>query len=63
MGIKCKLRKLKQTISQSEEQVKCRIDHYQTRDQVHMTVYAKQVDKNQSSILVGEDRVDIHFFL
>jgi len=48
---------------QSEEQVKCRIDHYQTRDQVHMTVYAKQVDKNQSSVLVGEDRITLDLFL
>lgn len=26
-----------------------------------MTVYAKQVDKRRSSVLVGEDRVDIEF--
>jgi len=46
---------------QSEEQVNCRIDHYQTRDQVHVTVYAKQVDKNRSSVQVGDDKVDICF--
>jgi hypothetical protein len=26
-----------------------------------MTVYAKQVDKHRSSVLVGEDRVDTEF--
>ncbi|KAF8797898.1 chord-domain-containing protein [Phlegmacium glaucopus] len=48
---------------QSEEQVNCRIDHYQTRDQVHVTVYAKQVDKNRSSVQVGEDKVTLDLFL
>jgi len=47
----------------SEEQVNCRIDHYQTRNQVHMTVYAKQVDKHQSSIHITEDRVLLDLFL
>jgi len=48
---------------QSEEQADCRIDHYQTRDQVHVSVYAKQVDKNRSSVLVGEDGVMLDLFL
>lgn len=51
------------TESQSEEQVICRIDHYQTRDQVHMTVYARQVDKARSSILLGDDKVTLDLFL
>lgn len=35
---------------QADEMVDCRIDHYQTRDKVFVSVFAKQADKEQSVI-------------
>ncbi|KAG5220075.1 chord-domain-containing protein [Salix suchowensis] len=34
----------------TEEKVSCRIDHYQTVDKVHVSVFAKAVDKDKSNI-------------
>jgi hypothetical protein len=33
-----------------DEQVACRIDHYQTADQVHVSVFAKKTDKERSIV-------------
>lgn len=41
----------------------CRIDHYQTVDQVHVTIFAKQVDKLRSVIHIHETRVDVDLYL
>lgn len=32
------------------EEVDCRIDHYQTMDKVYVSIFAKQVDKERSTI-------------
>lgn len=40
----------------------CRIDHYQTPDQVHVSVFAKKVDKERSSVLF-EDTKERHSHL
>ncbi|KAF7778832.1 hypothetical protein Agabi119p4_3177 [Agaricus bisporus var. burnettii] len=37
-------------LSAADEMVDCRIDHYQTRDKVFVSVFAKQADKEQSVI-------------
>lgn len=42
---------------QTEEFTSCRIDHYQTVDQVHVSVFAKQVDKERSSVKFQEQAV------
>jgi hypothetical protein len=43
------------------EIVKCRIDHYQTPGEVHVTVYAKKADKEKSSISFDTDQARIDF--
>ena len=42
---------------QTEETVKCRIDHYQTPSTVYVTVFAKQTDKGRSSVKIEENEV------
>lgn len=39
------------------EPVSCRLDHYQTPREVHVSVFAKQADKEKSSIHIGSDRI------
>jgi hypothetical protein len=51
------------TEQKTEAQVECRIDHYQTPEQVHVSVFAKKVDKDRSSIQFDDDRVTLDFFL
>jgi len=46
---------------QAEEVVNCRIDHYQTPGTVHVTVFAKQTDKERSIVKIEEN--EIHFDL
>jgi hypothetical protein len=35
----------------------CRIDHYQTRDRVHVSIFAKQADKERSQVKFEETQV------
>jgi CS domain len=42
---------------QTEETVHCRIDHYQTPSTVYVTVFAKQTDKERSSVKIEENEV------
>jgi hypothetical protein len=44
---------------QNEEITTCRIDHYQTKDQVHVSVFAKRVDKKRSTVKFGEKEVSL----
>ncbi|KAF9052681.1 chord-domain-containing protein [Panaeolus papilionaceus] len=46
-----------------EEDVNCRIDHYQTPGQVHVSVFAKQVDKDRSSVEFQEDEISLQLYL
>jgi len=41
----------------AEEVVNCRIDHYQTPNTVHVTVFAKQTDKERSIVKIEENEV------
>ncbi|KAF8332253.1 HSP20-like chaperone [Cantharellus anzutake] len=45
------------------EFVKCRIDHYQTPDKVHVSVYAKKADKDQSKITFAPDEIHLDLSL
>ncbi|EAU88332.2 diploid state maintenance protein chpA [Coprinopsis cinerea okayama7 len=42
--------------SKTEELVQCRIDHYQTVDKVQVSVFAKKVDKTESTVKFEEDK-------
>jgi hypothetical protein len=49
--------------SKADEQVECRVDHYQTLNQVHVSIFAKQVDKDRSSVQFEESRVKFDLYL
>jgi regulation of enolase protein 1 (concanavalin A-like superfamily) len=42
---------------QAEESVDCRMDHYQTSSEVHVSVFAKKVDQERSTIKFDETQV------
>jgi hypothetical protein len=42
--------------------ITCRIDHYQTLADVHVSIFAKQADKERSVITFEETQVVFHFF-
>ena len=42
---------------QTEEFTNCRIDHYQTPANVHVSVFAKQVDKGRSTVIFESEKV------
>jgi len=46
----------------AEAFVNCRVDHYQTLDKVHVSVFAKQADKERSVIKFDESQIiiDLH---
>jgi len=44
------VKKTSATIGEADELVKCRIDHYQTPSQVHVSIFAKKSDVSRSSI-------------
>ena len=45
--------------SQTEELTNCRIDHYQTPANVHVSVFAKQVDKARSTVIFESEKVPL----
>jgi len=47
----------------TDEQVECRVDHYQTPHQVHVSVFAKQVDQDRSSVQFEESRIKLDLYL
>ncbi|KJA18561.1 hypothetical protein HYPSUDRAFT_144805 [Hypholoma sublateritium FD-334 SS-4] len=53
----------KSNICQTEEQVDCRIDHYQTPQQVHVSVFAKKADKERSSIKFESNKITLDLYL
>lgn len=42
---------------QAEQFAECRVDHYQTPNEVHVSVFAKQADKERSQVTVEETQV------
>lgn len=51
------LRSRGMTLGADEEEAECRLDHYETPDEIRMTVYCKGVDMAQSKILLEEKDV------
>lgn len=51
------------TEEKTEAQVECRIDHYQTPEQVHVSIFAKKVHKDRSTIQFDENKVTLDFSL
>lgn len=45
---------------QTEELTDCRIDHYQTPVNVNVSVFAKNVDKERSTVTFESERVCLH---
>ncbi|KAF9068646.1 chord-domain-containing protein [Rhodocollybia butyracea] len=48
---------------QTEEFTTCRIDHYQTLDEIHVSVFAKRVDKTRSSVKFDKETLAIDLYL
>ena len=44
---------------QAEQFTECRIDHYQTPADVHVSVFAKQADKERSTVKIEGSAVNI----
>ncbi|KAI8998475.1 chord-domain-containing protein [Trametes punicea] len=54
----------KKTAETQEEQfTECRIDHYQTPNDVHASVFAKQADPNTSTVKIEENQVFLDLYL
>lgn len=47
----------------AEQFTDCRIDHYQTPNEVHVSVFAKQADRDKSSVTIEETQVHLDLFL
>jgi len=41
----------------------CRVDHYQTVDKVHVSIFAKKVDKERSTVKFGETQITVDLYL
>jgi len=61
-GRHCFVKKTEDVPTQ-EEQVTCRLDHYQTPTEVRVSVFAKQADKGRSTVQFEEARVNLDIFL
>ncbi|KIJ69581.1 hypothetical protein HYDPIDRAFT_124193 [Hydnomerulius pinastri MD-312] len=55
----------KQTATEelAEQLIDCRVDHYQTPKEVHVSVFAKQADKERSKVTVEETQVHFDLYL
>lgn len=45
-------------VSEELEEVKCRMDHYQTPTEVHVSVFAKNCDKEHSRVTFDDNQVN-----
>ncbi|KAF8894476.1 hypothetical protein BD779DRAFT_1501314 [Infundibulicybe gibba] len=50
-------------VAVASETTSCRIDHYQTVDKVHVSVFARQVEKGRSQVHFGETKIVLDLFL
>ncbi|KAJ3526086.1 hypothetical protein NM688_g8303 [Phlebia brevispora] len=46
-----------------EQFTECRIDHYQTPTEVHVSVFAKQTDKERSTVRIEAEQVSLDLYL
>ncbi|KAG2149376.1 chord-domain-containing protein, partial [Suillus clintonianus] len=51
------------TESQAEQFTDCRVDHYQTPKEVHVSVFAKQADKEKSIVTIEENQIHFDLYL
>ncbi|KAG1748980.1 chord-domain-containing protein [Suillus paluster] len=51
------------TESQAEQFTDCRVDHYQTPKEVHISVFAKQADKEKSTVAIEENQIHVDLYL
>ncbi|KAG8884072.1 hypothetical protein FRB97_005294 [Tulasnella sp. 331] len=56
------VKKMKPT-DPTDELVQPRIDHYQTPSTVHVTVYAKKVNQDRSSVIIKDEHVYLDLYL
>ncbi|EPT06080.1 hypothetical protein FOMPIDRAFT_83840 [Fomitopsis schrenkii] len=49
--------------TKAEQFTECRIDHYQTPADVHVSVFAKQVDKERSTVKIEENAIYLDLYL
>jgi len=54
---------LKVTDTPAEELVDCRMDHYQTASEVHVSVFAKKVDQECSTVKFDETQIHFDLYL
>ncbi|KAJ7724085.1 HSP20-like chaperone [Mycena maculata] len=47
----------------TEQMTTCRIDHYQTVDRVHVSIFAKQADKERSQVTFEETQISFDLYL
>ncbi|KAJ6606488.1 HSP20-like chaperone [Mycena vulgaris] len=48
---------------EAEQMTTCRIDHYQTVDRVHVSIFAKQADKERSQVKFEETQISFDLYL
>ncbi|KAG2115122.1 chord-domain-containing protein [Suillus discolor] len=48
---------------QVEQFTDCRVDHYQTPKEVHISVFAKQVDKEKSTVAIEDNQIHLDLYL
>jgi len=46
-----------------ETNITCRLDHYQTPQHVHVSVFAKQSDRERSLVVIEENRLKLDIFM
>lgn len=59
----CVMYKVDEFLIQAEVQASCRIDHYQTPQQVCVSIFAKQADKSRSTVVFEEEKVLLDLYL
>lgn len=47
----------------AETNVTCRLDHYQTPQDVHVSIFAKQSDKEKSQVIIEENQLKLDVFM
>ncbi|KAJ7090289.1 HSP20-like chaperone [Mycena belliarum] len=53
----------KEIKTETEQMATCRIDHYQTVDRVHVSIFAKQADKERSQVKFEETQISFDLYL
>ncbi|KAF8184879.1 chord-domain-containing protein [Mycena galopus ATCC 62051] len=48
---------------ETEQMTTCRIDHYQTIDRVHVSIFAKKADKERSQVKFEESQISFDLYL